>query len=958
MRGVQRILAGCLSAMTVFPALAAQSVSIRISGYRVGDSNVLFDDVAARVSPQTVSVWDDGRGAPVFTATPPQGEKVVAWNRSADNPSVLRPPYSFETVQRGGETLTPTYDSGWKNATYVVIDFDYIRYHLDYKANGGSLTNRPSRVEYIYTNAVTLVDAGAVREGYIFDGWTNALGTAFADKAALDDASPFGITNRNDSAEVVLYAKWIPIDYSLSYELNGGTHGEHHPDAAKYDEIITNSAPTRTGYSFTGWTVSSPKYTAARYRRSERDGWIAINEQTTCLGMTDTDDVCFLNLAQERASTVALTATWTANVYRVTFNFLGEVKNAPTEAKNVTYDSRRNPDGSGWPDHSISPPVYDGFTFNGYWTEPDGQGVQYWDAAGQFCHTSWDIAADTELFAAKVALEYRVEFDVNGGVGSAAGVTGGYDDKVVMPTGENLSHTADFAFAGWSVSNSATDATFKGGEEVTMGDLAKYAGNNHNITLYAVWRDLRRTVVFDANGGTVDGGVRLDRLCVAGEPYGELPAAAWENTHKTFVGWYTARTGGVAVTSETRVPEGTGDIVLWARWEAAPWTIVFDGNGATNEIDRVVQTFVFGSSAALVSNVYGRTGCVFAGWATNLSEAVARTVSFGDGEVVRDLALEAYETNVLYAVWSTNAYEVVYDANGGVGTMAPSTNDYGVVWRLPACAFSRVPADLYDFAGWSLSPSEDDRLGGANAAVSNLTDAIDGTVTLYALWKRPSSERSEALDCAGTLFFKCPLEDDWAVVTDEEMRAKDSVLAGNSFASVNGTCLIATNQDNVAWLNTWVIGSGTLKFSWLAYSTSAKLRLVESSKPGSPLYEEKAHAYAVWIPVSCHLSFEEYTKLGFSASPALQDDYCLLDNVRWIPDEPATPVVTAFSLVDGRVRMELDAWRDDVVYELLSTNELVSGEWPVERVLQNRAFTMEIDADALRKFYKVRMRAK
>jgi hypothetical protein len=46
------------------------------------------------------------------------------------------------------------------------------------------------------------------------------------------------------------------------------------------------------------------------------------------------------------------------------------------------------------------------------------------------------------------------------------------------------------------------------------------------------------------------------------------------------------------------------------------------------------------------------------------------------------------------------------------------------------------------------------------------------------------------------------------------------------------------------------------------------------------------------------------------------------------------------------------------VYELLSTNELVSGEWPVERVLQNRAFTMEIDADALRKFYKVRMRAK
>ena len=75
-------------------------------------------------------------------------------------------------------------------------------------------------------------------------------------------------------------------------------------------------------------------------------------------------------------------------------------------------------------------------------------------------------------------------------------------------------------------------------------------------------------------------------------------------------------------------------------------------------------------------------------------------------------------------------YLVVFNANGGSGTMQSQTFTTGVAQRLSANVFIR---DGYEFEGWSTSPS-----GAVNytdgASVQDLASA-GGTITLYAVWK-------------------------------------------------------------------------------------------------------------------------------------------------------------------------------------------------------------------------------
>jgi uncharacterized repeat protein (TIGR02543 family) len=72
---------------------------------------------------------------------------------------------------------------------------------------------------------------------------------------------------------------------------------------------------------------------------------------------------------------------------------------------------------------------------------------------------------------------------------------------------------------------------------------------------------------------------------------------------------------------------------------------------------------------------------------------------------------------------------VVYNANGGSGTMANTTFTYGVAQNLQTNTFTRT---CYDFAGWATSATG--LVAYTNGqSVNNLT--AGATVTLYAKWK-------------------------------------------------------------------------------------------------------------------------------------------------------------------------------------------------------------------------------
>ncbi len=100
--------------------------------------------------------------------------------------------------------------------------------------------------------------------------------------------------------------------------------------------------------------------------------------------------------------------------------------------------------------------------------------------------------------------------------------------------------------------------------------------------------------------------------------------------------------------------------------------------------------------------------------------------TFHTGSVSEDITL--------YAVWSANAYQVVFhkNAESAEGVMQNQIFVYDAAQKLNANQFTRTG---YDFIGWSSSAESTDITYADEVEVKNLTPEPDGIVDLYAVWK-------------------------------------------------------------------------------------------------------------------------------------------------------------------------------------------------------------------------------
>lgn len=119
--------------------------------------------------------------------------------------------------------------------------FTAIRYNISYSLDGG--VNATANPEYYTINDnITLADA--TKANYVFEGWYN--NAAFENKV-----TSLGQTVTGD---INLYAKFTPVKYTITYELNGGTNDTENP--AEYNiesSDIILASPTKDGYTFGGW---------------------------------------------------------------------------------------------------------------------------------------------------------------------------------------------------------------------------------------------------------------------------------------------------------------------------------------------------------------------------------------------------------------------------------------------------------------------------------------------------------------------------------------------------------------------------------------------------------------------------------------------------------------------------------------------------------------------------------
>ena len=154
-----------------------------------------------------------------------------------------------------------------------------------------------------------------------------------------------------------------------------------------------------------------------------------------------------------------------------------------------------------------------------------------------------------------------IPYKVSTGVKDSDGYLTYAEQTVTLPSPERTGYT----FNGWRRSGKNTD--LKG--VVKSSDIG-VDSDGENITLTAQWTANTYTVTFNASGGSVS---PASRDVTYNSAYGELPTPT--RAGYTFLGWYTAASGGSQVTADTKVTVA-GNHALYAQWTANTYEIGYD----------------------------------------------------------------------------------------------------------------------------------------------------------------------------------------------------------------------------------------------------------------------------------------------------------------------------------------------------------------------------------------------
>lgn len=161
-------------------------------------------------------------------------------------PTPQREGYVFDGWYRGNQKVT-SIPAGTGDVT-LKAHWTEISYTLSFKTNNGTSL---ADISYTKTQPGTL-PSGLTKEGYMFGGWfldENFTGSKL--EAVPFPAGTAGQTN----IPVMVYAKWTPIPYTITFNTNGGSD----QDALRYTiETETFKLPTRTtkaGYTLVGWYI-------------------------------------------------------------------------------------------------------------------------------------------------------------------------------------------------------------------------------------------------------------------------------------------------------------------------------------------------------------------------------------------------------------------------------------------------------------------------------------------------------------------------------------------------------------------------------------------------------------------------------------------------------------------------------------------------------------------------------
>lgn len=426
--------------------------------------------------------------------------------------------------------------------------------------------------------------AAPTKDGYKFVGWTtDATGT----KLYLFD-TPVNVP-------VTLYAQWA-VAHKVTFDSTGGSAVDTQL-VGNGEKASAPTDPTRTGYTFVGWSTSQA-------------GGADYNFNATSV----TGDL-------------TLYAQWTPNTYTVTFDSNGGTSVPSTTVKYGQIVTK--PTGP-----TLNGKVFVGWTTDEAGTKPYGFGTPVtgnltlyakWADAGETYRTVTLNLSDGADYP-PTALQSMTLFVKDG-------------KKLAIP---DPAPTRDgYRLAGWTIDTAGTKP-YGFGTPVTV-----------DLTLYAKWVKTW-TVTFDSQGGT---DVPSQTVDDGGQAVAPDPVPTRDEYKLT--GWSVEPTGGATYGFSTQVTADVTLYAQWAR-TAHQWTITFDLNGGAAPAGKnagelyAAQKVYDGDS--LISPTQDQTnvpvldGYEFQGWSTVRNDALAKSVLSFDENGKSLMPIDRDGT--VYALWA------------------------------------------------------------------------------------------------------------------------------------------------------------------------------------------------------------------------------------------------------------------------------------------------------------------
>ena len=409
--------------------------------------------------------------------------------------------------------------------------------------------------EVIIPNSVTSIGNNAFRDntgltsfnlpthhqGYSYP-WSNG-------KKSGDEITDFALSYELDED-----SKGNAVDFTITYNLNGGTNAANNPaDYTVETATITLAEASKVGYTFEGW------YSEATF-----------TNQVTEIATGSTDPKEFFAKFSD------------AITYDISYTLDGGTNDANNPA-DYTVETATI---------TLADATKDGYTFEGWYSDAA------FTADNEVTEIATGSTGDVILYAKFDAITYNITYTLDGGT-NAANNPADYTVETATITLAEASKDG-YTFEGWY-----SDATFTTDNEVT--EIA--TGSTGHKEFFAKFSDaITYDISYTLDGGTNAANNPADYTVETAT----ITLAEASKDGYTFEGWYSE----AAFTADNEVTEiatgSTGDVILYAKFDAITYDISYTLDGGTNAANNPADYTVETATITLANA--SKTGRTFKGW--------------------------------------------------------------------------------------------------------------------------------------------------------------------------------------------------------------------------------------------------------------------------------------------------------------------------------------------------------